>query len=135
MNNLFTAIMTKTVSSNLSSDVGGRIYLDEAPQEAEYPYIIFFVVSDVPNDTFTESLDDIAIQFSLFSESQGAGEITGIYNDLIALFDNCDLSITGYSHIWMVRQNLTTMVEDITTASGLSRVKHWAVDYSIMVEK
>jgi hypothetical protein len=34
----------------------------------------------------------------------------------------------------MVRQNLTTMVEDITTPST-NPVKHWAVDYSIMVQK
>jgi hypothetical protein len=135
MNNLLTAIMTKTTGSALSSAVGGRIFLDDAPQGAEFSYVVFFIVSDVPQDTFTEYLDDVLIQFSIFSASEGATEITTIYNDLIALFDNCALTITSDIHISMMRQNLTTMVEDITTVSGATKVKHWAVDYSVMLTK
>ena len=135
MNNLLTAIYGKTVGSNMSLDVLGRVYLDEAPQGVEYPYIVFFVVSDVPADTFTESIEDILVQFSIFSASPGAIEITGIYNDMVALLDNCSLTITSDEHIFMVRQNLTTMVDDITTPSGTERVKHWAVDYQIMVQR
>ena len=135
MNNLLQALMTKISGSDLSTDVGGRIYLDDAPQGTEMPYVVFFIVSDVPDNTFTENIEDILVQFSIFSSSMGATEITGIYNHLIALFDDRDLSITGYGHLSMMRQNLTTMVEDITTVLGTTRVKHWAVDYSILIEK
>lgn len=135
MNNLLASIMTKISGSTFSTDVGGRIFLDEAPHGSDYPYCVFFIVSDVPANTFSDLLDDILIQFSLFSESQGATEITTIYNDLVALFDNCSLTIATDTHIWMMRENLTTMVEDIETPSGNQRVKHWAVDYSIMVAK
>src|SRR3972149_9350176 len=133
MNNLLKGIMDKISGSSLSSDVGGRIFLDEAPQGSEYPYIVFFIISDVPQDTFTEYLDDILIQFSIFSASQGATEITTIYNDLISLFDNCALTITSDIHISMMRQNLTTMTEDIVLTDATQRVKHWAVDYSILL--
>lgn len=133
MNNLLTAIMTKTSGSALSTDVGGRIFLDDAPQETEFPYVVFFIVSDVPADTFVESLEDILIQFSLFSASVGATEITTMYTDLKALFDDQYLSITNNTHIYMMRQNLTTMVEDIIVADATQRVKHWAVDYGILL--
>jgi hypothetical protein len=135
MNNLLTSIMTKISGSSLSSDVGGRVYLDQAPDGAELPYIVFFIVSDVPEDTFKNYLDEILIQFSLFSSSSGATEITTMYSHLKSLFDDAALSITGNTHIWMVRQNLTTMIESVTTAATEQSIRHWAVDYSIMVEK
>lgn len=135
MNNLLTAIMNKISGSSLSTDVGGRIFLDKAPEESAFPYIVFSIVSDVPDDTFQELLEDILIQFSLFSTSSGAAEISGIYSDLRSLFDNCLFVITNNFHLWMIRQNLTTMVEDITTPTGTVGVKHWAVDYSIMLQR
>ncbi len=135
MNNLLTAIYSKVSNSNFSSDIGGRFYLDDAPQDVEFPYSVYFIVSAVPNDTFTEFLDDVLVQFSIFSASEGAAEITGIYNNLIALFDNCSLTITSDTHIWMDRQNLMTMIEEVVTPAGTTKVKHWAVDYSIMIQR
>jgi hypothetical protein len=90
-------------------------------------------VSAVPDDNFKTDLDDILIQFSLFSS--GATEITTMYNDLKSLFDDVALTITGYTNVMTSRQNLTTLTDDITTVNGLQSVKHWAVDYLIIVEK
>jgi hypothetical protein len=116
--------MSKISGSALSTDVGGRIYLDNAPEDAaEFPYIVFFIVSGTPDKTFTENFTDILIQFSLFSDSSSVAEIADMYADLKALFDECTLSITGSTLVWMVETNLTTMVED--------EIKHWAVDFSI----
>jgi len=131
---LFTAIMTKTVGSALSTSVGGRIYLDEAPQEATLPYVVFFIVTSYPTDTFTEKIEDTLVQFSIFSALPGATEISTIYENLTTLFDGCDLTITGDTHIWMQRRHLATMIDEITTATGTFGMKHWAVDYSIMVQ-
>jgi len=134
MNNLLQAIMTKCTGSALSTSVGGSIYLDEAPEGTAYPYIVFRIVAAPPRDTFTEAIEDTLIEFSLFSESPGAAEITGVYASLKALFDYCALTITGSTHIEMRRQNLTTMVDDITTPAGTSSLKHWAVEYSIVYQ-
>lgn len=131
MNALLAAIMTKTTGSALSTAVGGRIYLDEAPHGAAFPYVVFRIVASRPEDTFTEAVEDTLLQFSLFSESAGATEITGIYANLTALFDRCALAITGSRHIEIRRQGLSTMVDDITTPSGTASLKHWAVDYAI----
>ena len=136
MVNLFTAIMTKISASVFSSDVGGRVFLDQAPAGTEFPYCVFFIVSGVPDRTFTERYTDTLIQFSLFSASSGAAEITTMYKDLKALLDECALTIppTGTptdTLIWCREANLTTMVEDITTADGTQTVKAWYVDFEV----
>jgi hypothetical protein len=131
MNNLLTAIVTKTIGSNLYNYLGGRIYLDQAPDGCDFPYCVFFIVSGTPDKTFTEHYTDTLIQFSLFSTSLGAAEITTMYADLTALFDECSLSPTGSTLVWMREQNLTTMFEDITTPEGTVGCRHWAVDFEI----
>lgn len=131
MDELIKAIYSKLSGSALSSDVSGRVFLDQAPDNTEFPYIVFFVVSANQEKTFTENLTNTLIQFSIFSASGSAAEITDAYKDLLALFDECSLSITGSTLIWMREQNLTTMVEDITVADGTQQVKHWAVDFEV----
>ena len=132
MKDLLTAIYGKISGSALSSDVGGRVYLDQAPDNTEFPYIIFFIVSGVKNKTFSEIYTDALIQFSIFSASSGAAEITTAYNDLVALFDECALTIEGSTLVWMKEENLTTMVDDIIVADATVRVKHWAVDFAVL---
>lgn len=134
MTNLITAIVSKTANSALSTSVGGRIYLDQAQQEAEFPYIVFFVVSDTPNYTFKFDHEEVLIQFSIFSTSQSASEISTIYNNLKSLFDDCALTITGNTLVHFWRENLTTMIDNIDTPAGTVGVKHWAVDYSVRME-
>jgi hypothetical protein len=123
MDNLLTAIMTKISGSALSTDVAGRIFLDQAPAEAELPYIVFFIVSNAADSNFSDTIDNVLIQFSLFSDSSGAAEITDMYADLIALFDDVSLTVTGYNTVTARRENLVTSVED--------DVKHWSIDYTI----
>ena len=136
MKNLLAAIFGKTSGSALSSDVGGRIYLDEAPAGCEFPYVVFQIVTASKEKTFTEEFRDTLIQFSLFSISQGVTEITTIYKDLIALFDECALTIppTGTVTdilVWMREANLVTMVDEITTTEGTGTLKHWAIDFEV----
>jgi hypothetical protein len=135
MNNLLTAIMTKTSGSALSTAVGGRIFEGEAPDGTEFPYIVISIVNDTQIDTFLDKLDDITIQFSLYSISKGLTEITGMFANLKTLFDDAVLTITSNYHILISRQGLTTMFDDITTPLGTVGLRHWAVDYWIITEK
>lgn len=131
MQNLLAAIMTKTVGSALATAVGSRIYLDEAPDGAAYPNVVFFVVSSVLEKTFTEEYRVTLIQFSLRSTSAGATEITGMYNNLKALFDECSLTVAGSAFVWMKEESLSTNVEEIATAAGTVGCKAWHVDYEV----
>jgi hypothetical protein len=133
MDGLLTAIMTKTTGSALSTDVGGRIYLDDAPDGSTFPYVTFQIISGNPDDSFQEKVDEFIFQFSLFSASSGAAEITDMYNDLRTLFDDCTLTISGVTFASMQRQSLTTMIEEITVTDATQRVRHWAVEYLVRV--
>jgi hypothetical protein len=134
MQNLLAAIMTRCAGSALSTDVGGRIFFDEAPEGSEFPYVVFRIVASSPQDTFKDAIEDTLVQFSLFSISEGAAEITAMYADLMALFDWSAITVTGGTCIWVVRQGLMPMFDDITTPAGTVGVRHWAVEYSIMVQ-
>lgn len=135
MNNLLTGLYSKLSGSALSSAVGGRVYLDRAPDGCEMPYVVFYVVAGTPDKTFTEAYTDTLVQFSLFSASTSAAEISTMYANLMTLYDECSMTITGSTLVWCRLQNLTTMVEDITTPEGAATVKHWAVDFEIRTSK
>lgn len=131
MNNLLSGLMTKLTGSALSTYVGGRIYLDEAPEGVVFPYVVFFIVTSSKDKTFSEEYREALMQFSLFSTSASATEITTMYNNLSSLLDECSLTITGYTLVWCREGNLSTMVDEITTPTGTASCKHWAVEYEI----
>ena len=132
MNNLLTAIMGRSTGSALSTDVGGRIYLDDAPEYVAFPYVVFFIVAGTPDRTFTEHYTNTLIQFSLFSDSTSGTEITTMYHDLIDLYDEYSLTVTDSTLLWIRESNLTTMVEEMTTQGGAIRVKHWSVEFEVL---
>lgn len=134
MNALLAAIMTKLSGSSLATYVGNRIYLDEAPEQAVYPNVVFMIVTSSPRDTFTDRLEETLIQFSLRSTSESATEITTMYGYLTTLFDYATLTISGKTNVQTQRESLATMLDEITTPTGTIGCRHWAVDYSIMVK-
>ena len=138
MINLLSSIYSKTSGSALSSDVGGRIYPDQYPQDLGppvFPYVVFFIVSGVPEDCFAKDGETVIVQFSLFSASSGNVEIGTMYSDLKALFDDCSLTITSNNLVWCRRTNIVTMVDEITVQDASQMVRHWAVDYEITMQE
>lgn len=135
MKNLSIAIYSKLAGSALNTAVGGRFYKGRAPEGTVYPYVVYMLISDVPANTFTEYLENVLIQFSLFSSASGSTEVEDIYSNLKTLYDECTMTITGNTLLWMKRESAILMVEDHTTASGTMDVWHYAVDYSIMMKK
>lgn len=131
MLNLTTAIYSKLSGSSLETAIGGRMFKGRASEGADYPFIVFFVVTNRPEKTFSENYEDVIIQFSLFSSTSGTTEIENMYTHLKALYDECVLSITGATLIWMKRDNAVFLVEDHTTPSGTAQVYAYHIDYSI----
>ena len=136
MQSLIDAITTKLLDSTVYNDVGGRCWYDTADSN-DTPYLVYSIVSGVPDRTFSELYHDVLIQFDLFSAlSAGKTEITTMYADLISLLDECALSITGYTLVWMKEQNLVTMVEDLSALQdGSNLLLHWAIDFECRISK
>ena len=141
MKSLTTAIFgLMTSSTALYADIGGRLFKGQAPQGMEYPYVVFMIISDVPDKTFTEDFEDILIQFSLFSSASSSGEVEDMFAHLKELYDECAMTIAAVSHdvantlVWMKRQNATLMVEDEETPAGTRQIWHYAVDFEIKTQ-
>lgn len=136
MQALITAIDAKLLDSTVYNDVGGRVYYDTADTN-DLPYIVYSIVSAVPDKTFSELYHDVLIQFDLFSAmSAGKTQITTMYADLISLMDECSLSITGYTLVWMRETGLQTFVEDTSALQdGSSILNHWAIDFDVRISK
>lgn len=143
MENLLTSLATKISGSALYNDVGGRIWLDKVPDDEQpvtYPYVIYFDVTDNPDNVFVKTGENYLFQFSLFSASSGLTEITTMLKDLKALFDDCDMTIppTGTvtdNLIWCKRGSKATMIDEILVGDATQSVRHWAQEYEITIQK
>jgi len=133
MLNLSKAIFGKLSTSALSAHIANRMFKGRAPEGAEYPYIVYLIVSNSPEKTFSEDFENTIIQFSIFSSASGSTEVEDIYTDLKTLYDECAMTIAGSTLlVWMKRTNATLMVEDHTVKAGTVQVWHYAVDYEVL---
>jgi hypothetical protein len=134
---LFKAIYSRfsVVTNDLNTDVGGRFYKDIAPDNPEYPYVVYSMISDVPDKTFTEDMEDVYIQFSLFSNSSSSTEIEDMYSHLKELYDECQMVPTGSDLVWMKRENATRIDSDEVTTNGTTHIYGYAVDYIVKISK
>lgn len=136
MKYLSTAIYARcAVGTPLHTAIGGRIYKHRAPDAPTYPYVVYGLVSDVADPTFTEGLEDVLIQFSLFSSDSSSGEIEDMFTYLRTLYDDCIMPMTGAVHLSMRRQDTTLVMEDHPTPTGTMQIWHYAVDYAIMFQR
>ncbi len=149
MQYLLDALQTKFIDSALWLQIGGRIYFDEAPTQ-DLPRVVYHIITSTPDNTYTESYDNVLIQFDLLSaKSAGNTEINTMYSNLKTLFstvipapisktvEGCSLTLSGSGTVlWMQRSNLVTFSEDLDTPlpDGTSGVTHWCVDYEIVLD-
>lgn len=135
MKNLTTAIYGKLAGSSLSSAVGGRVFKGIAPDGTAFPYVTYSLVSDVPEYTFSETMEDVTIQFDLFSNASSSSEVEDLFGYLKALYDFCTMTITGGSLLYMRRNVAILYTEDMTTPTGTESIWHYSVDYNIMMKR
>jgi len=135
MKALTTAIYGKMAGTTLETAIGGRMFKNRAPQGVTAPYIVFFVVSDVYTPTFTEDIEQVIIQFSIFSEASGTTEIEDIFDKLKLVYDNKDFQPSG-NHVWiMTRQNATLTSGEADVATGTGEYFQYDIDYEVIMGK
>jgi len=132
--NLTKAIFSKAAGTTFSSLIGGRMFEDFAEAKTQYPYVVYSIISAPKEKTFTETFRNVLVDFSIYSAARGSSEIKGIYKELSSLYDECRLAASAGTILRMYETNVMTNVEDVTTAEGTTTVRHWAVDYEILME-
>jgi hypothetical protein len=137
--NLATAIFSKISGSAFETSIGGRLYQGAVPkgQNPQWPYSVFFGVSDVPADTFTEKLEDVYVQFSVFSSGASTGEAHDTVANLRALFDDATLSITGNVHLMMQRVGGDPTPRPVFDDTESGEGQYWQMDteYRILIKR
>jgi hypothetical protein len=135
------AIMTRftIVSNDLYNDVGGRLFFGDAPEGtnlSDGPYAIFFFVSDVDEDTFTENMQEVYVQFSLFSGESSPTTIIGMDGHLSALFKDQSFVVAGWTMVIMKRVNGSGAINvPADTEAGTGRYWQFDTDFTVTLNR
>ena len=110
---LYTKLVDNLVGASGSAGTTA-IYNTIANQAAVFPYLVFSVISDVQDFTFTEDFEDILIQLSIFDDDPSSETVLDIFEEVKSALDKVDLSVDNYHTISMLRDggaNLTKTEE------------------------
>ena len=132
MKQLFTGIYSKftTGAPTIYTNLGGRLRLHEARQGETLPYCVYYMIGDSPDYYFgAEKTFSTTIQFSLFDESASFENIGTYFDNLCALYDECTLTVTGYTFLRMERTWAYPLRDEE------ERVWQYTVQYRITLEK
>lgn len=99
-------ITTKFSGSALSTTVGGRVWRDRAKQNETMPYIVFTIINEQNNDTFTETREYHHIMFYIWTDDvnpdTASTGLDALESALKALFDGEILTISGWTNEGMI---------------------------------
>lgn len=104
---------------------GMDLYLQQATTGDALPYCIMYFINSAPEYNFTAVMEDTEIQFSIFSNTATEAMTQG--NLLMALYDDCSLSVTGYDFMKMQRV--------LTSLTKNEDVYQYVITYQILTHK
>ena len=130
---LKTAIATRfSDEATFSAALTGGLHWGKGRQNPTYPYAVYFEIANAPVYTFTEVSEVPLFQFSIFDHNPDDPRNDAVINDLFTkltnCFDLCDLTVSGYSHTWMIRG----IDHEMQTEDDV--LQH-TVEYSIRIQK
>lgn len=128
MKPLFAAIYTKFTGSALATALTGGLHNTQAPLGTSFPFGVMTLVSDVHEWDFVDEYESSRIQFDIYSDAASPGAALDAAALLWTLFDDCALTISGYTHLYMQRSFAQFLRDDDT-------VWHYIVEYNILAEK
>ena len=91
-------------ANSFKTAVSSRLYFGSAPQTTAYPYSVYNIDSIVPDFNFSSTYEEAIIVFNIFSDKSSHAEITTLYGYLDDLFDDCVITVTGYSRVKFQRE-------------------------------
>ena len=126
-NGIYSKFTGSTGAGTLYTLLGGRLHPNEAPQESAYPYGVYYLISDVPEYTFSETIETALIQFNLFDDNSSATDINTAFTALTTLYDWATITIDGYTSVYMQRE-LSYLLRE-------SDVWNYMIQYRLVFQK
>jgi len=80
-----------------------KLFFESAPQGQSMPYVVYLMVTGMPEYTMNTLMEDDRIQFSVFSKSNSSEEVQTIAEAIMAFFDDITLTIADYTSILFER--------------------------------
>lgn len=131
--NVATGIMTKYTGSALASVLTGGLYREQSPQDTVFPYGVFNSVSNLSDNTFSETMEYHHLQFTIWSSdlnhATASTGLDALVTALKTLFDYAILTITGWTATGMVFLN------ERSAFSEDERVIGAIVEYELYISK
>lgn len=92
-----------TPGNPLAAALTGKLHYAHLPQASPYPCGVFTTVSSTPAEMFSRTMERVSVQFTIWDrpESDDPAVLLDIQAKLIALFNWCRLSLTGWNFIAM----------------------------------
>ena len=115
---------TPAVHNSFYLAVGGRMYFQEAPQNATFPYCVWNIITNDDWLNFSSDKLDIIIQFDLHSSTATAEEIGNLYTYLNSLYHKSSPTITGYRVVHFRRNATRGPSKDEDTDWWLYQVRY-----------
>ena len=107
------------------------MYLNIAPQEATFPYCVYFQVTDDHEMNFSDDQEEFEIQFNIFTKDFDATEAGTLLESLKTMFDFCVLNVVGWSHLNFQR----TMVLTNNDFTQVPPINGYSVMYDVLLER
>lgn len=123
----FTAVTT----TGFYYDITGRMYLYHAPQQQVFPYCVYFPVTNVESVDFTQAIEELLVQFNVFTESNSSASAGTLLSSLTDRYDNCSLTVTNYGHLSFER----TMIWPSNDYDRQPMIHGYAVEYRASFER
>ena len=130
MKDLFKAIYAKFTGStgaDLYANLTGGLHNTQAPQDTDYPYAVFYLISGIPHWTFDNTMENVIIQFTIYDDNSSVENVSDLYGYLTDLYDWTVLDIDNYHSIYMKRETSSLMKS--------SDIWQQTVDYRIEIEE
>lgn len=120
---------TPAVHNSFYNSISGRYYFNHAPQDSSYPLCVSYLINVNHDWVFKTDLENIILQFSIYSSNPSSSEICDVYEYLKLLFDDTTLTVTNYTFVKMIR--------DFQNLSWLDDVGIWryVIQYNIQLSK
>jgi len=114
-----------TADAALSGVVSDRVYLDVAEVDAEFPYIVYHIDTDVQNDLVIETME---LTFDVFDDHPNASRIAKIKERLVALLKNARIEAGTGPDVVRARPSLS---ERGFVPEDDPHVKHYTMAFDV----
>jgi len=112
------------------TNMGGRMRLQTARQNETFPYCVYSLIGNSNDTWFGDEVHEVlTIQFSIFSNESSAVNICAYFENLKALYDECVLTVSGYTALRMERTWAYLLRDDP------NNVWQYVVQYRLLLEK